>query len=759
MKRIILGLLCLLWTVNIFAETELSDSEIIITEFDSGGVLRDMAHPNYSYTGNEILLLFDPNDLYLENAITNISKQYNQVEDITMPPAMTETQENYLFPILISPPSDRIKYGKYTISVRDSNNHILHERSFKIVHPEPQIKKLSVESNFNGSPIEISDTLMITRHQSFSSTKIIIDGENIEQKFEKVFIGEADFELIQNPNIPNEFSFSSYWESEKGLSVSLGKSEISFIRQYSTIPTTKNIYITSQEPKILGDNLEFQVEEGQTRTEITLQVENIFKDANILIKPMYSTPNFPSNIGLKTVTVDEKRGCVTFPILFEPLSGGDAKFKMQVINADGKKSEFQTISIIKKATNIKMSALYPERKPLVAGFDKNIIKFERLKGPHLNTSKNNVFTLTFDNEKPITFKANNITANSITAEIALPAQLPTDKTAFTLRNSEYGEWKGVLESLRKVPRIKRESNFVFKGGKSKVLIENANDVFLRTAVPNDFVKISTPNYHSIREFEIEINPNAKDFEILVMLFDHEIARMSYNVKNYPRPDVIKLTQIVDTNLIRKEKMIVLEADGNRRLQLMIPLDEDTIPAHSKFYAQIFRKNGSPVGNKREFLKDNQSNTLTTTLNTQIGLRPGDEFDILISNPNEDSKAFHSYIKRNFTDKWIITAGLSAFDYRINSKTEKKNDGLNVLDGINFGFYYLPENYANPSNRLIGFGPNLLITSKDDNIKMRFGVSTLFWQKIVLGISYGQEEFGIITGVNIELADFSTLFGR
>ncbi len=737
---------------------ELADPEIEITDLCRGEVLRDLSLPEITYKGNETFLLFGPDEGFIDTVHRKLEVKIKDLNtgNVSLPIDNNPSTKKYRDPISIALRCDEAKLGKYKISVRSPNNNLMHIRSFRIVAPQPTIKSLEIESRINDNFFVAKDTLWIDRDKTFTNGKIAIEGDSILQRFKTVFIKNREFSLIQDTNNLSLFTFGEKWKTDAVYSFELGETSILFERKYAKTPTSKSIFITAPNPKILGGTKEYFVEEGQSKTDITLEVENVFSGAKAYVKPLANTPNFPNTTGELPITIDNSKSTLTFPLYFEPLKGSNqGAFELQVINTDGKRSAFKTIRLVKKQTTIKLSPL-EANKPFLAGHE-NLIRFERLSGAYFNACDTCTFSLVFGNHEPIDCFCENLTENSFSANVLFPAKLPAGNVKFKVISGD-NTWNGEIAHVYEPPKIMMSSDVMFKGGEVKIRAEGDENIILAPHEIYKFIKISTEENGTNKEFTIKANQNAKDFKIDVMFFDHVVKTLEFEVKEYPSPNLISTNQIVDRNLIKKDKVIVLDSEKDQQLTLRIPIDRRKIGASSVFYAQVYNKRGTPLGEKKEFYKDDNGRYMKVHLNTQRGLNPGDEFKIEISNPNEITKTFPAYIKRRKSDNWIITAGLSVIDYKF-AKPESENAKAGVLDGVNFGFYYMQENYNNPSLRLIGYGPNILLLESEDNLKVRVGATLLFMEKVVLGLSYGQEQFGFLAGVNIELADLSSLLGN
>lgn len=730
-----------------FISEDLARPEIVTYEFNGGQVIRELSHPRISYDGTEQFKLFNPEGRVIPHAVSCIGLQcFGNVQENDSIPLVVPLSGNstYEFPIGISLTKEEVMVGNYVLSVRKMDGTILHERKFRVVNPQPRISSIS-SKDANG--VTRRDTLLISRNKSFDGCSISFLGSNLDQEFKSVTIQGLPLERSSGSSL--SYNFTKDWNSAKAMNLELGESSIIIKRQVASLPTTKRIFIAAPKPEILGKSLEFQVEEGQSKIDITLQVENLFDGAKVYLD---ASSRVLLGDGWRTADVNVQDGTISFTVIFEPIgTKGSASFNVKVKNADGKESEYKTITLIKKSTTIRMIPIEPQR-PFMAG-TKNQVRFVRLKGgAQFDFSADNKVTILFDNSNPITIDAEQETINSFTASVPFPDNIPAGSVRFNVKNDKTS-WNGELNGVLKRPLAKAEKNVLYRGASTKIQVENATDVFLQTKETTDHVTISQPENNSTRVFEIKTDKYAEDFTLVVKLFDHVVQELPFVVVNYPEPAPIQLKELVQEEFIKQNKIILDEGED---LNLSIPI-EGSITKDSKFYAQVYKKDGTLVGEKEELTRNAEGTSFTTTFNTQIGLQPGEEFVVKLSNPNQDSKVFQGYITRKKVDRWIFTAGLSAIDYRFGKK-EEGAEKVAVLDGVNTGLYYLPENFKNPSTRFIGYGGNIILSSYDGDFSVRIAASVLLLEKVVVGLSFG-DQVGLLMGVNIPLGNMSALLGN
>ncbi|MGB3465033.1 MAG: hypothetical protein WBA74_07180 [Cyclobacteriaceae bacterium] len=748
-----IGLLGILSTASAqtIKTTYLSQPDISLDEIDQGIIYRELGSALFAINDSDTLYFFDPAGKFMpvDYCIGRDCVRNEMIENRLITGEVMRDPSAYLTPLVMEFREDRPATGEYTISVRNNtDNKPRHLLKFNVVYPQPKISSLQF---IDASGKAVKDTLILSSGADYSNWRVKINGSGLENGFGSVKVGKLELSPTIDPSL---FTFDKAWSSSGTKKPGLGTQSVVFNRKVSDSPASHQIYVKAAKPKILGSNLEIPVEEGQSRVKITLTTDNIFEYANVILYKDRRAPLLLASPYAFTTSVDPSDGSITFEVLIQPdLVDNTAYFRVAVKNIDQTISSPKTIRLVKKSDNIKIVATDAENKPLVAGI-LNYMKIKRINGAVFSRG---TYKLLFEDGNEATFTVNNADPDVLTFDVLLPANLTGNDIPVLLIDGN-DEWKGTISRIRPIPKISwPASNTVLRDSEFKILVRNATDTYLRPGKgAENEVSVLQPDNKAVREFTVYVGANARNFDLQLSLFDHTIETIPFTVTNHPTPQGFKAKDLVSAQYVKEDRIIL---NDNEDITLKIPVDGDSILSSTIFYAQLYKKNGLAVRKSKplKLIEEGEKQYLAATLNTQIGLEPGEEFDLEISNPDQESITINSYIRREGRDNWIATAGLSAIDYRF-GKTDEEESRVKVLDGVNIGVYYMPENLKNPTNRNLGIGFNLLLVGTDDSLDFRLGASALFFEKVVLGLSAGKGGLGFLAGVNIQLSSLAGLTG-
>lgn len=731
--------------------TFLSQPDISLDEIDQGIIYRELESAMFTMQENDTLFFFDPNGNYLEvdYCIGRECVRPETIENRYIGSGGAPEPSSFLKPLVMQFRDDRTQTGTYIISVRDKNtNEPRHLLKFNVVYPQPSIESVDF---IDPSGKTVTDTLQIGSGEDLGDWRIRLRGSELQHGFSSVKVGSLELSPTSDPET---FTFAREWNGSTAKRPGLGENTMVFNRKVSTVPVSKQFYITSRQPKVLGSNIEVPVEEGQSRVKIKLAVNNVFEFANVILYSDRRSPRLLASPYAFTAQNNQGEGTISFEMLIDPgRVTTSAYFQVAVKNIDQSISDRKTIRLIKKSDNILIKATDPNYKPLVAGTT-NYMKIKRINGDRF---VNGTYEVIFEGGQRSTFSVNNTEPDAMSIHIDLPPNITGEDIPVTLR-SQNSMWKGSIAQIRPLPTVDvPDDNVVLRDSEFRLKVTNAKDVYLSPVKGSENgVSVAQPENKTIREFIVYVGKNANDFTLRLSLFDHVIKEIPFSVANHPSPRGFTVENIIRENIVKHNRVILTDTED---VIVSIPVDNDSILSSTVFYAQMYKKNGVPVRQAKPLRLVNRDGKeyLSATLNTQIGLEPGEEFDIELSNPDQESITINSYIRRDRRDNWIATAGLSAIDYRFGD-TEEDESRVKVLDGVNIGVYYMPENLKNPSNRNLGVGFNLLLVGTEDSLDFRVGASALFFEKVVLGFSAGKDGLGFLAGVNIQLSNLSGLVG-
>ncbi|MDH5476636.1 MAG: hypothetical protein OEX22_13140, partial [Cyclobacteriaceae bacterium] len=619
-------------------------------------------------------------------------------------------------------------------------------RKFKIVNDKPVLKSFTITYP-NGEKLE--NLLTVDKSRSLTNTTIQLQGDHLDQAFDLVSL--QGFPLKKVPNQPATYRINGKFNQD---SLQLGDQNIVFKRKFTNTITKVPFKINAVTPNIRGVGLAFPVEQGKDNFNLILGVQNVFRGAQLEIFPHESYPNFLEDTGKLRSIVNSKNGVISAQVWFKREEiQSSAKFKVRVINTDGKKSDFKTITVRLKATSI---AVQPEldTKPLVAGIPTKML-FTRVGGPYLKLNDSTGFVLKLIGlPDELVIQPNKITDDSFTAMVALPEGVPSNMKFILLKGKN--TWNGEFNKIYKLPMITVLKKTVKKGTTTRILnIQHASEVKVMLKEEDDFIKLSTEAFDTDKRIEVQTGLELikSSFTVSVKLKDHIVKEIPFRIENWldPSDTIFYFYTNKSTPIGETHDVLVLE----NQVPITIKLPVNNTRDIERFSAQLLREDGTKLGNPIPLVLTEKKDSIVATLSPKsLGVNYGEKFNIEMTNPVGDAKIRSAYIKRTTRDMFILTAGLSAIDLPLNNRDSVKTQ---TLDGVNIGAYYMLENIANPNNRALGMGINTLLIERDGSIRIRAGISFLFFEKIVLGMSFGKDYTGMMLGVNIELADLSKLF--
>ena len=732
--------------------TPIESGELVITSLRSGDLLRlELAHPNHFYQDSDTINVFGPGGKvgYIDFECFGNSCNPHTVEDLLSYPSGKLGIANVIrHPLgieLIATPQK----GIYEISViRNAKVH--HKRTFKIVDPEPVITFMEL-TDFEGN--SSSDALKIDKTHSLNQVKLKFVGQHLDVSFESVTI--QGLPLKKHNTESGTFILSESWTPQAIAKLSLGETEVVFKRKFSDKVTKQKITLEADKPVINEPGLNFQADINENKTKMTLSVQHLFPGAKLILQNDDNFPNFLESSGrLEAKNIDAFAGTISTDILFKSsMLVDNAKFKAQVLNRDGKISDPKTIIITRKEENIRASA-YDNDAPLVSGI-RNRVMFKQLGGSPFDLNAGLNFSLAINGFEPIKILGRKETDQSFSAEVKFPNGLP-DNIKFTL-TKERANWSGSFKNILSRPIVTIRTNRVYRGSKIKVNIQNAKDVRILSRVANDLITITETTNGTDKSFDIGVAKEIRlsQFGIQILLKDHILEEHAISISNWPKPleDNLRLT-IEEGEPLEKKDIVVL----NDRRDIKLSFNADSLKYIQHFSARLIKTDGTRLGIAKPLILNEQTNKIETTLSPrQVGLQKGEAFNIEISNPTGESLLKPSYIKRSGRDQWIFTAGISVLDVPFDNNDEgDSGSNVSVFQGINLAGYYMFENIKNPQNRFLGIGPNVLFSEEDGEIKLRGAISLLFFEKLVMGISFDKNDLGLLVGANIELANLTSL---
>ena len=280
------------------------------------------------------------------------------------------------------------------------------------------------------------------------------------------------------------------------------------------------------------------------------------------------------------------------------------------------------------------------------------------------------------------------------------------------------------------PEVEVESYVLFKPGTTKVRILNPNGAYLAGKLGSINVEIDSVSTGAYKDYHIKANQHAKDFELDIIFGSGVLDRIQFIVTEYPDLAEIDEYEMVPHGMMKENNLIVLDLDEDHKLPIEIPYDSVSGKKGVKYYAQLYRPNGTKLGDNYEFVKDEAEEVYAASLNMLRGINPGDQVRVEISTPYKVVKSIPIYAKPKLRDQIVVNAGFSLME--INPKKNASgNYDVQVLNGVNLGVYYMIDSYRFPGAKILGVGPNLYLSEINNELSTRMGVSILLFEKVML----------------------------
>ena len=736
---------------------ELSKPELVISNLMRGTiVLKELAHPNFVYLEGDQFQVFGPDNSTdiitfhcFGQGCSQETFEEGELEIVTPTGSLGEFSQRIDKQRIDKPIGLRVdgivKEGVYVISVIRENK-VHHKRTFRVVGNQPKIRKITVVYK-DGSTSD--NELEIRGNTPFSDLELIIDGTDIDQKFESVTLQGR--KLRKKNGSPNVYLFGKSWRPDSLTSLEIGTTQVVIKRSFSSALSTKSIDFVPSPPSFVAQSLDIPGGAKDNKLAVDFEIANLYPDAFYEVQAHPNHPDFLKTSGNVGTSIDMKTSKASSVIFFDPQElKASAKFLIKIKNKDNLgESAFREVRVSKKAETVEMKPA-EGNLPFVKGID-NQIRFTNVGGAAFPDLETGQFTLIFLSGDTLSISASRETDITLLSSFKLPDNL-SEESRFSL-SIDTLSWNGVLKGVIDKPVINNPSNSVFRGSSVFVTVQSANETRFTLESPNENIAIVPSDTKPDKTFEIKVAEAFREdnFSVLVKLKDHLLTKMDYGVLSYPDPRNLRISS-------RQKKRGVIAINEGSSVDLSI--STDGLDQSTRFLAQIFKQDGTALGKKKEFKISDDGQFLKATLDPDVGLSPGDEFDILVSNPIEDTETLDGYIYRPGIENWIITTGISALDVPFTKDEADENaTSTNILDGINFGVYYMLENVRNPQNRAFGIGANVLLSEENNAIKNRYAISTLWFEKLVFGMCFGEGGAGFMLGANIELADFSVFGGE
>ncbi len=757
----------LLW-VDIYGQTEpipISRTYIIPQVGEQLWVELKSARLDVPYSGNEEIEFFGPDDQPISSTMLALCAfdecinngtggvEYNP----TVTNGIINGSGNDPFPEvpLVLTPKQNLPYGVYTLVVRESGSQkVIHRRSLKLVHPEPEVTGFTVQYP-DGR--ETKNKIQVDPNKDLNGVKFILDGKNLNYPFKSVSIQGLALKKI--PDEPNAF-LTDAWTAQRIKSLSLESPKIKMERHL-----VADIYLSAvrieAEPPIITGNLVRKINAGQERYLLTLNVSNLFKRARLQLSELGGGNVLKNEGTFDGPKVDVENGTITQEVLFNKgaLSAGNGRFSVKVINRDGQESATKVIQMqVREATIV--ATPINRRSPFIEGAQVQV-RFTRS-----------------DNSAAFRFRGDVRLVINGTSQVITPRNLDGALNQFsTMVNFPYGlsgfvpfeltsggnNWRGYFEEIIDRPKLISEPREVYVGSSVLIHLQDPNDK-VKAIVRSDMEGIKlTDSDFSDGATELSVDkdvPVNTSFSVGLYYENHQLESIDFTVKSWPNPGKAAEFKIGGKVYgINPKKKVAIDQNEVILLQSKKGLQKKTT---SKLTAQLITSDGIKLGTPQPLVYNEKSQRARTTLTPYgFGIKGGDEFMIELVNPLSQPVIQRAYAKRDFWERILANAGVSAVNISFKERRDENNEklpGTTLISGVNLGVYYMTESLQSAGRRPFGYGINIMAQEENSEVELRLGTSILLYETLSFGFNFmGNGGPAFFIGANVSFLDLSKIF--
>ncbi len=673
-----------------------------------------------------------------------------------------KVDHGYKFPVVIQV-DNNTRPGKYFIKI-SRGGKTDHVRELTILEYLPKNTKGVIHtSRITGNPS--IDAIKVIPQISNRGDTLFFPGENWDKRFKSVSLNGKPLGYVSD----RTYTMGGEWDAVHQKDLDLFSPFIEIERYNTTVKTRLPIKMEAPKPLILQDRSQSALE-GNTSITLKLHVNSLFPRAKVELIHDESFILKENNIRLEG-SVDMVKSEVSVDLPVKPnIQLNGKSFDVVVHNEDGNFSPSFKVTI-KANQNLIKAQPKDSREYLIKG-ELVKIRFTRLENAQLLPLDD---TLVF---KPIgqteIYMIPDRTdvrdpREEFSSEIRIPSSLGINAPFVVYRKSGGYQWTGLLADPVDKPKFSDKDYEILPGNKEKIELLNTdsktNEVFkifaesipgisLETTSLNDGVTVTVDkDVNTISSFQIALKTK---------FGDRLIDTKTISIGSWPRPEtLLKAPTSIEKNEFGKS-IILTTNDGV----------DPTFLYNMK--AQLVKEDGTGILEPQPFNKN--GNSYEADLKP-VGLKGGEKFYVQVTNNFNEKKIYDGFMKRE--SPFLVNAGVSAFEIAFKKRdltytipnTERDTtiqvNNARILNGINIGGYWLPNtsrNSTSDSKRIFGVGLNLIGQEEQevinkrlvDKIRPRVAISTIWYETVVLGFSYGKNGLSFFMGANINFIDFAKL---
>ncbi len=727
-------------------------------------LILNLTHPSVRYySGNELY------DLYYQDR-TLIDRKNIKCFLGNCPSLLRASPESSIsesddgtpkMPFILKP-FEKLKAGKYYLSIRDSTGMPMHIWEIVLLGAKPSITNIKVEENG-----QLIDYLPINENYDLSDIRVTLEGEYLDQKFENVSIQKLDLKK----NSDGTYTPSDNWTKENLKKISLENSSL-VVKRFNTDDDSRRVLrLDAPKPKI-ETNSPIKISPGTDSFKFMLRVSNVFKDTKIMIEDIDggSILRLKGLFSIKRSEDDNDNIEVEVKLKEGSLALGNARIRATLINGDGKSSDTKIIVFNVEGQFVTVNAYDEINFPLLEGMSMQVA-FRRVNGNAFSIDQPFFLTINGD-RRQLEIENDYDRANLIIAKIALPEGSGGKPLSFRLNDND-NSWNGNFPKILRIPKVTLdEETDIIRPKETLHLSSNGQLPEVDVSIKNKPDGISLSSYDfSNGMIELSADGSVDTDKV----FDLQFRRSSYlidsirlRVESWEAPEKALKVLYGSSVLSLNDKKI---EDVDERGKLIVE-NVDDLDGISLFdYSVSVTKNDGSTGTKKNLIRNKESGKYNQEINFRAeGLRGGSEFTLTLASPRGVTFNQPFYVKRRFIERWIAQAGLSAINHYTIDRPTKFSSRTNVLSGVNLGFYYLPEWQKREGTRVIGFGLNIIgqqgsiifdeltgLREEQEAAGLRLGLGVILFETLSLGYAMGDNLPGsIYVGANITFLDFSSL---
>ena len=706
-----------------------------------GYVIVDFATASYLYSGSEAITFSDGLDVLCA---------FGECEPYLRPAPETEPDKKYQFPVVFRV-TDSTKAGEYQIQVLEkAGSKDFHIRKLTLLNYIPKLTGFTVDYGNQTT----SDYLRIIPDQGLRGNTIRFEGEHWDKTYRSVTIQGRKLNQINGPL----YEFGNDWTAAKLRDLELFDPKLEISREHTTTVHPIDLEIRSEKPKILRDRSSNAVE-GNTFYTLKLHVQNLFVDSRLELIHDSSFISMPA--GIFETTNDLEKGEMTLNLNLKPsVQLNNRQFRVRVHNHD--KQVSLPFSIRLKATQ-NLVGLEPVDKlqPIVQG-ERIQVKFSKIGAATRSFPGTGKLYFQINGEEPQELRPDRKTygdpGEAFSAYIDIASEC-ISSAPFAIYQDDSYRWTGSLGSVIQKPSFDTTRLSVFPGNYLKVGIHHGGpiaDLLFKV----EFKRVErgiTFDQKSLKEgIQIAVAQEVSgvsSFDLVIRHQDRIVDTKTIYVEEWPIPE--QLVVKPDLSLVRYEKSMTVQTKRG--------LDPESV---QNLKVQVVKKDGTklsvPVGFRPK------GEVYGATINPEtIGLDGGERFNLEFTNYSGRPFYVPGYRERKPLKQILVTAGLSAFEWRFKKQEDLIKDGdttgvskARLLDGVNLGIYWLPEylKLNRDTRRALGVGLNLIGQREQDVVKPRVAISAIIYETMVIGFSFGDKNPGLFIGANVSFLDVARVFG-